>query len=259
MIGARQAELEKRRRRVGHVATAVVLIAWGISGLFLPSYLLPAPWTVGLQLWLFIEDAHMWRHTALSLGHVFLSVVLSLTIGGALALLAHYVDVFRLAVHGRLCPFLNSFAGTGWVLLAVLWFGLSDVTVVFAISMVLIPFAIINVRHGLESLDPDLVEMALSFSRGRVGRFWRIVLPALVPFLFSTLRICFGVAWKAALTAELFGGNGGFGYLFDQARQDYDTPLVIAIILLIVVFVYAMERYFFEPAHARLQAHYAAA
>jgi NitT/TauT family transport system permease protein len=259
MTGARQAELERRRRRVGHIATVAVLLAWAISGLFLPSYLLPAPWTVLLQLWQFVQDLHMWRHTALSLAHVFLSVVLSLTIGGALALLAHYVDIFRLAVHGRLCPFLNSFAGTGWVLLAVLWFGLSDVTVVFAISMLLIPFAIINVRHGLESLDPDLAEMALSFSRRRFGRFRRIVLPALVPFLFSTLRICFGVAWKAALTAELFGGNAGFGYLFDQARQDYDTPLVVAIILLIVVFVYVMERYFFEPAYVRLQAHYGAA
>jgi NitT/TauT family transport system permease protein/sulfonate transport system permease protein len=259
MTGARYSALEKRRLRIANLATLAALALWGIAGLFLPSYLLPAPWTVARELWHFVLNPHMWWHTALTLEHVFLSVVLSMIIGGALALLAHYVPVFRLAVHARLSPFLNSFAGTGWVLLAVLWFGLSDVTVVFAISMVLIPFAIINVRHGLESLDPDLVEMGLSFSRGRFGRFTRIVMPALVPFLFSTLRICFGVAWKAALTAELFGGNAGYGYLFDQARQDYDTPLVLTVILLIVVFVYVTERYFFEPANARLQAYYVAA
>lgn len=259
MSGGRRSGLEKRRRRVANLATLAALGLWAISGVFLPSYLLPAPWIVAAELWRFVENSHMWWHTAVTLEHVFLSVGLSMIVGGALALLAHYVPVFRLAVHGRLSPFLNSFAGTGWVLVAVLWFGLSDETVVFSISMVLIPFAIINIRHGLESLDPDLVEMGLSFSRGRFGRFTRIVLPALVPFLFSTLRICFSVAWKAALTAELFGGNAGFGYLFDQARQDYDTPLVITIILLIVIFVYVTERYFFEPANAKLQAHYVTA
>lgn len=250
------ARLERRRRRVALAATLAALAVWAISGLFLPSYLLPAPWIVAAELWHFVGDPHMWLHTAVSFEHIVASVALSMAIGGALALLAHYVPVFRLAVHGRLCPFLNSFAGTGWVLLAVLWFGLSDVTVIFAISMVLIPFAIINARHGLDSLDPELIEMARSFGRGGVPRFRLIVLPALVPFVFSTLRICFGVAWKAALTAELFGGDAGFGYLFDQARQDYNTPLVITIIVLIVAFVFATERYIFTPAHARLQAHY---
>jgi NitT/TauT family transport system permease protein len=250
------ATLERRRWRVAHAATLLVLGAWAVSGLFLPSYLLPAPWAVAAELWHFILDPHMWLHTGISLEHIVASVALSLLIGGGLALLAYYVPVCRLAVHGRLCPFLNSFAGTGWVLLAVLWFGLSDVTVIFAIAMVLIPFAIINIRHGLDSLDPELIEMARSFGHGGTARFRRVVLPALVPFIFSTLRICFGVAWKAALTAELFGGNAGFGYLFDQARQNYDTPLVMVVIVLIVAFVYATERYVFEPAHLRLQAHY---
>ena len=37
--------------------------------------------------------------------------------------------------------------------------------------------------------------------------------PALLPFGAATLRIMFGVAWKVALTAELFGGSNGLGYI----------------------------------------------
>jgi ABC-type nitrate/sulfonate/bicarbonate transport system permease component len=208
-------------------------------------------------MWQFLIDPHMWLHTAVTVEHIILAILVSMLVGGGLALWAHYVPVFRLAVHGRISPFLNSFAGTGWVLLAILWFGLSDTTVVFAIAMVLIPFAIINIRQGLESLDPEIVEMARSFGRSGTRRFRRIVLPALVPFIFSTLRICSGVAWKSALTAELFGGDAGFGHLFDLARQNYDTPLVLVIIVLIVAFVYATERYLFEPLQTRLSARYA--
>ena len=63
--------------------------------------------------------------------------------------------MFRLAVHGRISPFLNSFSGTGWVLLAVLWFGLGDVTVIFSLAMVLIPFAIVSKKQGLDAIDPE--------------------------------------------------------------------------------------------------------
>jgi NitT/TauT family transport system permease protein len=175
-------------------------------------------------------------------------VACSIVIGGCLALAAYYLPVLRLAVHGRISPFLNSFSGTGWVLLAVLWFGLGGFTVVFSLAMVLIPFAVINVRQGLESIDPELIEMARSFGHSGIKRF----------FLFSTMRICFGVSWKALLTAELFGGDAGFGRLFNLARQDYDTPLVVTVIVIIVAAVYASDRYLFEPAQARLSAHYEA-
>ena len=40
------------------------------------------------------------------------------------------------------------------------------------------------------------------------------------------LRINFGTAWKVALTAELFGGGSGLGYLMNLARQSFDTAMI---------------------------------
>src|SRR6185437_17141926 len=116
-------------------------------------------------------------------------IAISFIVGSALAFLAHYAPVLRLAVHGRLSPFLNSFSGIGWTLLSIVWFGVDEFTIVFAIAVVLTPFAIINIREGLETLDRELLEMAASFTRNRWRQFTRIVLPGLVPFVFATLRI----------------------------------------------------------------------
>jgi NitT/TauT family transport system permease protein/sulfonate transport system permease protein len=251
------AALERRRRAAAHLATVAFVAVWALAAAAQPAYVLPGPWAVAEGLVAFLGNPHMLAHMLRSFAHVVAAISLSFVIGGLLALLAHYVPVCHLMVHGRVAPFLNSFSGIGWALLAVLWFGLTPVTVIFAITMVLVPFAIINLRAGLEAVDPDLLEMARSFGRSRWREFRLVVAPALRPFVFATLRISFGVSWKVALTAELFGGNAGFGYLFNLARQDYDTPLIFVVIVLIVAFVFVVDRYVFAPIQRRLQEGYA--
>jgi NitT/TauT family transport system permease protein len=253
-VSARQAD-----RLAAHAFTLVVIALWAWAATQLPPIAMSGPWTTVKALWAFLTDPNQLAHMAYSLLHVGSAIALSFFIGSALAFLAHYVPVTALMIHGRISPFLNAFSGIGWALLALLWFGATHTTVIFAISMVLIPFALVNMKEGLATLDRELIEMGRSFGRGGLSRFTRITVPSLYPFMFATLRISFGVAWKVALTAELIGGGSGFGYLFDLARQDYRTPILFVVILLIILFVYCADRFGFEPLQRRLQRHYAPA
>ncbi len=248
----------RRARLAGHLFVGAFLAAWLAYSSVVDSYVMPGPWEVAVRLAQMFADAHEAKHVFYSLAHIIAAVVISFLIGSALAFLAHYVAISAHAIHGRLAPFLNSFSGIGWTFLAIIWFGISDVTVVFVISMVLIPFAIINMREGLDNLEAERIEMAASFSRSNWRRFRLVILPSLLPFIFATIRISFGVAWKVALTAELFGGNTGLGYLLNLARQDFDMPLVLGVIIIIVAFVYAMDRLVFSTIQARLARHHAA-
>jgi NitT/TauT family transport system permease protein len=248
-----------RSRWAAHVFTDAFLVAWQLYSLAVPAYMLPGPWPVAVRLYEFLTTFDLFKHAFASLAHVFAAMALSFAAGTALALLAHYVPVLRLAVHGRLSPFLNSFSGIGWALLAIVWFGVNDVTVVFAITVVLTPFAIINMREGLDTLDAELLEMSASFTRRRGREFVRIVVPSLMPFVFATLRVSFGVSWKVTLAAELFGGRSGLGYLFNLARQNFDMALILAVIAVIVAFVYGADRFVLAPLQARAARHHAAA
>ena len=247
------APARRRARLAGHLFILVFFGIWLIYSSLVESYVMPAPWAVFSRLGFMFTDVHEIGHMFYSFAHIIASVVISFVIGSGLAFLAHYQGTFERMVHGRLSPFLNSFSGIGWTFLAIIWFGISDVTVVFVISMVLIPFAIINMREALVNLDQERIEMSLSFSRSGWRRFRLIILPSLYPFIFATIRISFGVAWKVALTAELFGGNTGLGYMLNLARQDFDMPLVLAVIVVIIAFVYSTDRWIF----ARIQAHLA--
>jgi NitT/TauT family transport system permease protein/sulfonate transport system permease protein len=245
-----------RSRAAAHLFTLGALLVWWVYGQLVAAYVMPGPWAVAVRLGEFLSDPHMLAHMLVSFGHILGAVAISFTIGFCLALLPFYAPVFGHMVHGRLSPFLNSFSGIGWTLLAVVWFGINHFTVVFAISMVLTPFTIINIREGLANLDGELLAMAASFGRDPWRRFRKILLPSLYPFIFATLRTSFGVAWKVALTAELFGGSSGMGYLFNLARQDFDTPLILVVILIIITFVYSTDRYVFAPIQARLGRHH---
>jgi NitT/TauT family transport system permease protein len=171
--------------------------------------------------------------------------------------LAHYVRPFRFAIHNRVGPFLNSFSGIGWMLLALMWFGVSGSSVIFAISAVLVPFALVNIAAGLVALDDAMTEMGRSFTRHGWRQFRLITLPSLYPFIFATLRIMFGVAWKVTLTAELFAGDQGLGYVINLSRQEYDTSAIFAVIILIIAFVYSTDRFVLAPLQSRFEKQYA--
>ena len=64
------------------------------------------------------------------------------------------------------------------------------------------------------------------------------------------------MAWKSTLLAELFGANRGLGYVVNQSRQNYETEVILAVILWIIVIVFAGDRLFFKPAQERIQRHY---
>lgn len=239
--------------------TLAFLLAWFAYAQVIPAYQLPGPWPVAKRITAFLSDFEELTELGLSLMHVSIAIGISFICGCMLAALAHWVWPLRLFIDGRLTPFLNAFSGIGWLFLAILWFGLDSVTVIFAVTLILVPFTIINVRAGLQELDRDLIELGRSLSRSPWRGVVKIVVPLLVPYFFAALRNSFGVSWKVVLTAELFGGNGGVGYLLNIARQQFDTETIFAIIVFILIFVAGTEAVLFRPIQRRLDRRFARA
>jgi NitT/TauT family transport system permease protein/sulfonate transport system permease protein len=89
--------------------------------------------------------------------------------------------------------------------------------------------------------------MGQSLTRSRWRRFTRLTLPLVMPFLSAGLRIAFGICWKIALVAELFGAQSGLGYLMLQAQSNADAAMVFACCFVIVIIVFAVDRLALAP------------
>jgi NitT/TauT family transport system permease protein len=239
-----------------HLFTLAALAAWWVYSLFVPVYQFPGPVAVADRMIDFATTPLLALQLSMSLFHVSTSILLSFFAGAFLAFSAHYLPVMRPLVDLRLTPFLNAFSGIGWLFLGILWLGIDSVTVIFAVTMILIPFSAINLRTGLQELDADIVELGRSLTRVPWRRLVKILVPMLVPYMFATLRMSFGVSWKVTLTAELFGGNAGVGYLLNVARQEFDTETIFAVIVFILLFVACAEVLVFRPLQRRLDRRY---
>lgn len=225
--------------------------------MFMPPYLLPSPVEIAPVLVDLFSTGSFYKNAGMSLWHVAASISLSFLVALSISLLAHFQPVTQKAIYERLNLFLSSFSTIGWTFLAIIWFGLNEFTVIFAVAITLLPFALSNLRTSLEELDAEAVEMASSFGRSRWRNLQLVLLPLMVPYIFATLRICLGVAWKVVLTAELFGGTSGLGYLVSRARADFDIPKLFAIILIIICFVYFTDKYILDVIQRRLRKNYA--
>jgi NitT/TauT family transport system permease protein len=236
--------------------TLAALGAWFALARTVPDYQLPGPWVVLTRMPDFLSDEKLRWGLTVTLGHVTASFAIAFVIGCALAVAAYRIVLLRTLIDSLITPFLNAFSAIGWLFLAILWFGLSSLTVIFTVTMILIPFTAINIRVGLNELDRELIELGQSLTTSPLLRLRKIMLPLLVPYIFATLRNSFGVCWKVVLTSELFGGNAGLGFILNTARQEFDTATMFAIILFILIFNAIIETVIFRPIQNRLDRRY---
>jgi NitT/TauT family transport system permease protein/sulfonate transport system permease protein len=146
---------------------------------------------------------------------------------------------------------LNSFPSVGWAILGVIWFQVSNGTVIFIQTAIVLPFCLINALEGFRQIDPDLDELGRSLSRNPWRRFVKVTLPLMMPFLIAGLRIAYGICWKIALVSELFGASSGLGYLLLRAQSSADAATVFAVCLVIVVIFGVVDRLLLRPLAAR--------
>jgi NitT/TauT family transport system ATP-binding protein len=243
------------QRLVADGFVVLALVGWYVYSKFVPEFIIPNPLDV-LRITgeLFFSSRYMWD-TYTSFLRVVVSVALSLGIAGVIVCAGWYLSPLRLLVANRIIPILNAFPSLGWAILAVIWFGVNTVSVLFVEVAILLPFAMINLWEGVKSLDAETLEMARSFTKRRGSILYHVTLPLLFPFIFSAVRMSYGVAWKVALISELFGAEVGLGHLLNIASQSLDTPLVFAVIVSLIILVIGVERLVFDPIEKRAQRH----
>lgn len=228
------------------------VLGWWLISYSLGSQVFPSVLDVVRAMGSLLVDLDFAKHTGASAARVIVSVLIALVLGTALALIPHYIPSAHALIHQRIKPFLNSFPSVGWAVLIATWIPMSSVTVIFIQVMILTPFCLINVSEGVQSLDDEMKEMGRSFTRSRWRMFWKVEFPALFPFMIAAVRMGYGVCWKVALVAELFGAQSGLGYLMQIAQNNADTALLFATCFMVVLFFRVGEMAVLEPLSRRL-------
>ncbi len=234
-------------RAIADGLVIVAVVGWWLGARHMPEFILPGPVDVARTLAALFVTASLLADTATSAFRVVVAVVVAVVLGSALAILPYRFPVTDRIVHDRIKPFLNSFPSVGWAILAMVWFGTSSLSVIIVEVMILTPFCLVNVSEGIRELDHELLEMGASFTRSRRRVMFKIVVPLLLPYTLSAVRIAYGVAWKIALVAELFGATSGLGYVMLKAEIVSDASTVYATCFAIVILFLVGEKLVIDP------------
>ena len=165
------------------------------------SLLLPSPLEVGARLWELLGTGLFWLSALATLFRIVAGTVIGVAAGAALAVLTH---VSR-AADALLSPavrVLRAAPVVSFIVLIILWAG-SDTVPVIICAMIVAPVVWENLRTGLASPSPELLEMAAAYRMGALRRARYIYLPAALPYLRSGVLSSIGLAWKSGVAAEV--------------------------------------------------------
>lgn len=233
----------------GAILALVAVWAWMAKDL--PAFVLPSPLAVGRLLLDFATDSSLALHLGVSFLRVGGSVLAALALGLLLAAIGRMNPVLQAVLDRRFTVFLNGFPAVGWAVLGIVWFGVSNATVMFIQVAILLPFCIVASVAAFRQIDAELVEMGRSFTRDRLRAFRLVTLPLLAPLVMAGLRTAYGVGWKIALVSELFGAQTGLGYLLMQAQASANAAMVFAVCFVIVIVFTGVDRFVLRPLALR--------
>ncbi|MDY3812875.1 MAG: ABC transporter permease [Candidatus Copromonas sp.] len=225
-------------RTIGEYALSVgVFIAiWWIyvAVKHVPAYILPSPPKVWNSLEkMFVKGTvypHLWTTTY--------EVVLGFVIGAFLGIVLGYIFIKVDALKTMLMPyliFLQTAPKIALVPLFVIWFGIGLVSkVVLIISMVLFP-VLSGMMLGLESIPPDVRNLMKILKASKWQIFSQVEMQYSLPALFASMKVGIVQAVIGAIVAEWMSGKQGLGYILTYASSTYDTPMLLAGIIVTII------------------------
>ena len=232
---------------------AAVVVVWSAVSAKYGAYVLPSPLHVLKGLVDIVMSGDVWTHTGASLSRIVIgfggAVVLSLV----LALAAFVSRGARDVVHDLLA-ILNATSVFVWIVISIIWFGLSNWAPIFTTFMITLPVVASNLVEGVESVDRRLLEMGDVYRLDGRQKFTAIVVPSTLLYLIAGMKIGFGLALKISVVAEIFGVTSGIGYIMNYSREILATKMVFAWALVMVAVMLATDKLVFDTLARRLSA-----
>lgn len=94
---------------------------------------------------------------------------------------------------------------------------------------------VINAWAGVKTTEKSLIAAAKVFGASRLQIYIHVVLPYTLPFIVAGVQQGIGRGLVAVIIAEIFGGSNGLGFLITRAADTFNSELMYAVLLLLVV------------------------
>ncbi|WP_415251096.1 ABC transporter permease [Sulfurimonas sp.] len=229
------------------IASILLFIAfWDMGNQIYGNLVLPSPLETFQTLVTMLQNEAVWTEINITLYRASVGFGLSLLLGSVLGLLAGFFATASM-MSRPIVSILVGMPPIAWIVLAMIWFGMGDETVIFTIIVASFPIIFVGALQGTRTLDGELKEMAESFSLPWHMRFLDIYFPHIFSYIFPAWVSGLGMAWKIVIMAELLATSDGMGALLAVSRSQLDTPTALALVSIMIASLMIIEYIILEP------------
>ncbi len=129
-----------------------------------------------------------------------------------------------------------------WIPLLMIPLGIGETLKLVAIGIAAFTPVLIHTARGFRQVSPALVEVGTLYRFSWAQRLRHILLPGALPAVFTGLRLGLTQAWQSLVVVELVASTDGIGYLCVMARQMFQLDQMLAIMVVIGVTGFVLDR-----------------
>lgn len=234
------------------IALALLFLAlWQAAASTAPGYLFPGPRETYDAFLRILADGSIALNLGVTLYRITVGFLIATAIGVPLGILLGSSKALG-EFFSPVLPVMNSVSSAIWALMAVVWFGLSDMTPIFVCLMTGLPLIVTNVWQGTRNVNAEWLELAHSVRMPKHKVIWKIYIPAVLPFFFSGARLAFGFGSRVSLVAEALGSSAGIGYMIVRSADLLQMSNVFVWSILLVGTIVVIDGLVIRRAEAYL-------
>jgi len=216
-----------RRRRivavVQEIAIAVsslgaVLMAWHFSvGTLFNSALVPTPQATFSKAWSMLASGELLMHISVSLRRVLIGYTVGCVLGVTVGAIIGRFWLAR-ALADPILELIRPISPVAIVPLAMLWFGIGEISKYFIIIYATVIIVLLNTAAGVSRTPLIRIRAARCLGANEYDVFMKVVLPSAVPFVLTGMRVALGFSFMGIVAAELIGAREGLGFLIMNSQ-----------------------------------------
>ena len=226
----------------------ILLVLWEAAARFgwINTFLFPAPSNIAATIWTqsgpdgnppYAMPMHVLRSMIRLLAGIALAVVIGTILGVLIGMTRWARALFQ--------PLISIFMPVptlAWTPVLLLLTGIDDRTTIIVVFIAAVFEVIYTIVAGIEMMNVKLFWVARSMGASRLQIFFRVIIPAIFPYLITGMRLGTGYAWRALIAAEMLAASSfGLGFMIYDASEYMSTNVIYAGIILIAVLGYLLE------------------
>jgi NitT/TauT family transport system permease protein len=230
-------------------------IAWQLTAYWLDNPLLFPSLTETIKA--LIEatlDGTLPSRVELSFETLLISYSCGVLVAAALTIFAVSTRV-GVDVLSTLTAIFNPLPSVALVPLAMLWFGVGQMSMTFVVVNSVVWVMALSTLSGFLTVSETLRMVGNNYGIRGMAFVWHVLIPAAFPSILTGMKLGWAYSWRALVGAELVFGatnrGGGIGWFVFENRTSLETPRVFAGLLVVIIIGVIVESLIFRVIENR--------